>query len=165
MKRLALMLILFSAIGALAFLSFHGLMGAEVQNQSKNVQRLRREWQRLAVKAGKEVDPECCVVDPCTYCLLNKEDGLCTCADDLNLGKEVCPECLGKWLNRRGSTHSWPGFRRVYPDLASWLIAQGGPPALCPMVSGRGGPMGMMSGQGGPIGMMRMPFGRQRRGT
>ncbi|HIE26667.1 TPA: hypothetical protein EYP66_05225 [Candidatus Poribacteria bacterium] len=180
MKRSTLMLLLFSVIGGtLILLNFQGLIGAEVEDQNRSLSDfgyresaiLRREWQQLAVwlaaRAEREVEVDCCVVDPCTYCLLNKEDGRCTCASDLNTGKETCPECLGKWLNRQGSMHSWMGFRRVYPRLASWLATQGGPPASCPMMSGRGGSMGMRGMMGGPMGMMgRMTrwFGRRSRG-
>jgi len=169
MKRLTFALLLFLVLGStLTLLHFQGLMGAEAGKQ-KETQRLRREWQRLAAEAKRKAEAEigtafyCCVVDPCTYCLLNKEDGLCTCANDLSLGKEICPECLGKWLNGRGAMYAWPNFRGVYPGLARWLVSQGGPPAQCPMMAGRGGMMG------GPMGMMRGMMGRmfgwRRRGS
>lgn len=174
-KWTAFMLVLFLAIGGvIVSFSFQSLTGAERedQNQKKEIQQLRYEWHRLAADVGKEADPnpECCVIEPCTYCLFNKEDGVCTCASDLSSGKKPCPECLGKWLNGQGSMHAGQGFQRVYPRLASWLVSQEGSSTLCPMMSGRDDFIGrrtrvsggMMSGRGGSMGMMRGRMGMMR---
>lgn len=143
--------LLLTVVIAFALLGFQDSIGAEVGDRSENVQRLRYEWQRQAIRTLRQIDSNCCAVDPCSYCFFNKEDGLCNCASDLNHGKETCPECLGKWLEGHGGMHAWMGFQRVYPIFSGWIIAQGGIPAQCPMMGGRGGSMGMM-GMGGRFG-------------
>ncbi len=154
--RLTLFFIL---VVAFSLISFQDLISTEGVNQSENVKHLRNEWQRQAKMVLRKIESNCCTVDPCIYCFLNNEDGLCNCTYDLNRGKKTCPECLGKWLQGEGAMHAWMGFQKVYPIFAGWIVDQRGIPAQCPMMSGRGGSMGMM----GMMGMMRMRGSFSRR--
>ncbi len=65
------------------------------------VAEAREKLAQAKDKLMQEGKYNCCVKDPCNYCLLHESD--CDCYKDLQAGEHVCIECYSEWQRGNGA--------------------------------------------------------------
>ncbi|HKJ69913.1 MAG TPA: hypothetical protein VKA68_18300, partial [bacterium] len=107
-----------------------GMMGMMRGRYDDQYTRLPESLQKMQVtllaksRELKELsDYNCCLKGggSCTYCLRDvtrTAATICDCKDRLQLGQEICPECLGNWASEEWNPELKDAFQRVYPSLS-----------------------------------------------
>lgn len=150
-NRLRYIFYLLIAIGVI--LVVDSFLPAKAAVSLKDVEGKRVEWIEKADIIRNSVVYACCMNNPCWYCIKKTpkhgSGATCHCRMELMMGKEICGECLGEWIEGHGNPFFWNAFREVYPDLAK-LISKKYEGKIGYSMMGMGGGCPMMGG-----GMMR----------
>ncbi|MFV1917016.1 MAG: hypothetical protein ACC618_00800 [Patescibacteria group bacterium] len=83
--------------------------------ENKDVAEQRGDWVALADnirgELAKEGEYNCCIEEPCTYCLY--DEGECQCRQDILDGEHPCGECIGEILEGKGLVELKPYFAKA----------------------------------------------------